>query len=213
MWHRALPAFSLLTRLLSLGALVSVVGCASAGKAVDAASAITSGALRLVGLAPKEPSPPVAARPMRIDVRMQASESLNVDDQGRSLSLVARVYKLKGVQAFLSAPHDAFTSPERERELLGEELIEARDVQMLPGQHREWREMIPPDATHLGIVALFHRPSTHGWRLAFETAPAAKTGLSLGLHACSVSVAIGVPVGSGAPPASTPLSPARCPRG
>lgn len=211
MWHRALPAFALLTRLLTLGALVSVVGCASAGKAVDAAGALTSGALRLFGLTPKDPSPSITVRPVRIAVRMQASESLNVDDQGRSLSLVARVYKLKGVQAFLSAPQEAFTSPARERELLGEELIEARDVQMLPGQHREWHEILPPDATHLGIVALFHRPANQGWRLAFETGPAAKTGLSLGLHACSVSAAIGVPIGP--PSAPTPPTPARCPGG
>jgi type VI secretion system protein VasD len=211
MRHRALSAFTLLARLLTLGALAGVVGCASAGKAVDAAGALTSGALRLVGLAPKDPSPPIADQPVRIPVRMQASESLNVDGQGRSLSLVARVYKLKGVQAFLSAPHEAFTSPAREREVLGEDLIEARDVQMLPGQHREWREILPPDATHLGIVALFHRPSAQGWRLAFETGHAARTGLSLGLHACSLSVAIGLPIGP--PSAAIPPAPARCPGG
>ncbi|WP_062192250.1 type VI secretion system lipoprotein TssJ [Caldimonas taiwanensis] len=210
MWHRAPPALALLARVLSVVALAGVVGCASAGKAVDAASALTSGALRLIGLAPQE-SPPPNAQPARIAVRMQASESLNVDDHGRSLSLVMRVYKLKGIQAFESAPQDAFTSPARERELLGDELIEVREIQMLPGQHREWHEVLPAEATHLGIVALFHHPAAQSWRLTFDAKDAAKTGLSLGLHACSLSVAIGRSTTSSANP--VPSAPAGCQRG
>jgi type VI secretion system protein VasD len=190
MLRRAPPTFALPIRLLVTGVLVGIGGCASAGKTLEAAGEVTTSALRLIGLAPKDISPP-APQPATVAVRLQASPSLNVSPEGQSLSVVTRIYKLKGTQAFLSAPYEAFADPARERDLLGEELVEVREIQMLPGQQREWRETMPAGAAYLGMVSLFRAPDPQRWRLAFATADAAKSGVSLGLHACGMSVAIG----------------------
>jgi type VI secretion system protein VasD len=190
MLRRAPPTFALLIRLLATGVLVGIGGCASAGKTLEAAGEVTNSALRLIGLVPKN-APQTTPQPTTIVVRLQASPSLNVSPSGQSLSLVTRIYKLKGTQAFLSAPYEAFANPARERDLLGEELVEVREIQMLPGQQREWREAMPADAAHLGIVSLFRAPDPQRWRLAFGSAEAAKSGVSVGLHACGMSVAIG----------------------
>lgn len=190
MLRRAPPMFTLLVHLIWVGALGTIGGCASAGKTTEDAGGLATRALRLVGLVQND-SPPAALRATAVTVRMHASTSLNVNPSGQPLSLVTRVYKLRGTEAFLSAPYETFTSSSREREQLGEELIEVREVQMLPGQQREWREAMPPDAPFLGVVALFRAPDAQHWRVVFATADAAGSGISVGLHACAMSVAIG----------------------
>jgi type VI secretion system protein VasD len=200
MLRRAPPTFALLAHLLWVSVLAALGGCASAGKTIEAAGHVTAQALRLVGLSPKEPAP-AAPHASTVALRIQASPSLNVNAAGQSLSVVMRLYKLRGAQSFLTAPYEVFASPGRERDLLGEELIEVREIQMLPGQLREWRETMPAEATHLGVVTLFLAPDSQRWRVAFATADAARTGVSMGLHACSMSVAVGRDMAPASPPA------------
>ena len=207
MLRRAPPTFALFICLLVAGVLVGIGGCASADKTLGAAGEVTASALRLIGLAPKG-ALPSASQTTSVALRLQASPSLNVSPDGQSLSVVTRVYKLKGTQAFLSAPYEAFSNPARERELLGDELLEVREIQMLPGQQRDWRETLPPEAAYLGVVSLFRAPDPQRWRLAFETAEVAKSGALVGLHACSMSVSIGRDLASAS---SLPRQAAACP--
>ncbi|PPE67702.1 type VI secretion system lipoprotein TssJ [Caldimonas caldifontis] len=190
MLRRAPPMFTLLVHLFWVIALGTIGGCASADKMTEGTGGLATRALRLVGLAPSDP-PAAANRATTVTVRMHASSSLNVNPSGQPLSLVTRIYKLRGTEAFLSAPYETFTSSSRERELLGDELIETREIQMLPGQQREWREVMPADAPFLGVVALFRTPDAQRWRAVFAAGDVAGTGISLGLHACTMSVATG----------------------
>jgi type VI secretion system protein VasD len=147
---------------------------------------------------PQTPELPESAKPARnLKLRLAASNSLNVDSAGRSLSLVVRVYKLRSPAAFLNAPYETFGNSVSEKTALADELIESREVVLLPGQKQDINERWAREATHIGVVALFRAPAPQRWRYAFELeAPQSGDGLVLGAHACTLSVASGTPVGA-----------------
>jgi type VI secretion system protein VasD len=203
--------------------MLAVAGCASAPSASNipnapTASASDSGgvigflgsmsdkALSAVGLKKPDapdtsdmPNVPDSALPdRRITWRIFASDSLNVDANGKPLGLVLRLYKLKSPDAFLQAPVDAFGDPAKEKAALNDDLVAARELQLLPGQHYEATDKVPRDARYVGIVAMFRNPVPGRWRYAFSAAAADKTGLSIGAHACAMSIQIGEAIGQAA---------------
>lgn len=160
--------------------------------------------------APKAPELPEAAKPARpMTLKLAASDSLNVDTAGRSLSLVVRVYKLRGPTAFLNAPQETFGNNKLEKDTLGDELIESRELVLLPGQQQRISERWAREATHVGVVALFRAPAPQRWRYAFELENVQLgDGLVLGAHACALSVANGQPIG--VPTSALKLSTSMC---
>jgi type VI secretion system protein VasD len=188
-----------------LFAVVALSGCASiqsgAQKLGDGLGNMGDKALETIGFKkpelPQTPELPESAKPARpMTLRLAASDSLNVDAAGRSLSLVVRVYKLRGASAFLNAPQETFGNNSKEKDTLGDELIESREIVLLPGQQQRINERWAREATHVGVVALFRAPAAHRWRYAFELENfQLGDGLVLGAHACALSVATGQPVG------------------
>lgn len=151
-------------------------------------------ALEITGL--KKPELPDSALPdRRITWRVHASPSLNTLPDGQSLALLVRVYRLRSPDSFLQAPADTFGDAAREKELLGDDLVSVREVQLVPGQRHEATDKLPRDIAHVGIVALFHHPAVGRWRYAFPTAPAELTGIDIGVHACAMTVHGGQAVG------------------
>lgn len=194
----------------AIGASLAVVmlalsGCGSTPARVEAPTNAGSGmsswlekagdkALELTGL--KKPELPDSALPdRRITWRLHASPSLNTLPDGQSLALLVRVYRLRSPDSFLQAPADTFGDAAREKELLGDDLISVREVQLVPGQRHETTDKLPRDIGHVGIVALFHHPAVGRWRYAFPTAPSELTGIDIGVHACAMTVHGGQPVG------------------
>lgn len=191
-------------------AAVALPGCSSM-KAVEAALPVAEKALEVVGLKkPAAPELPDAAKPARrIALRVQASPSLNVDEaSGASLSLVARIYKLRSADAFLAAPYETFGDAALEKERLGNDLVEVRDLQLVPGQRVEATEKVTREAAYVGVVALFHSPAAQRWRYAFAADELERSGLTLGAHACALTVSSGVPLGMSADFARS--SPGQC---
>lgn len=78
--------------------------------------------------------PDTLQAPRHVALQLQAASRLNVSASGQSLSLVARIYKLRQKAAFENAPFTAFLDPASERRALGADLIEAREVTLVPGQ-------------------------------------------------------------------------------
>lgn len=132
--------------------------------------------------------------PRFVSFKLHASPALNIDGQGRSLSLVARLYKLKSPDAFWKAPYAAFGNSAREKELLGDDIVEVRDIQLVPGQQINLRERMSRDVGYVGIVALFHSPAPQRWRYVFAASKLEFSGLAMGAHACSLSVLAGEPL-------------------
>lgn len=135
-------------------------------------------------------------QPRQVTLRIHAGEKLNVNNELRSLSVVVRIYKLKRLESFSAAPYSAFGQPAAEGAAFGGDVVEAREVVLTPGQRHEVVETVPPEAGYLAVVALFRSPAESRWRFAFDTRAAAKTGVTLGVHGCAMSVAEGAPVGA-----------------
>lgn len=198
----------LLPMLPMLPMLSTLSACSGNGSLVD-------GALQATGL--RKPAPPEASQlaaqlaaqqqPRKVALHLHAAPRLNLDARGQPLALLVRVYTLRGGGAFGQAPYAAFMSPEAEREALGTDLIDARDVMLVPGQHVDLDQTLAREAGYLGVVALFHTPPRQGWRVAFAAPDAEKAGVTLGLHACALSVGQGAPASGAAPP---PLALVRC---
>jgi type VI secretion system protein VasD len=173
-------------RQLGLSILLASLfaGCAGGG-----IGSVADAALEATGLRTPPPLPD-SQRPARVvAIRLHAAERLNVDAQGQSLALVARIYKLRQRAAFDQAPFASFLSPEAERQALGTDLIEVKEVTLVPGQHYEVREKVTREAGYIGVVALFRAPAAKRWRMAVAAADAEATGLTVGLHACALSTA------------------------
>ncbi len=177
-----------LSALLAL----AVSGCSTqGGGAIDKA-------LEIVGVK----APPVIEQlpkelpqlTRKLPLRLHAGEHLNTDSTGRSLAVVARVYKLRAIDAFMQAPYDSFASPSPDREAWSRDVVEVREVVLAPGQRHEVIETIAPGTSHLAVVALFRSPAEQRWRFVFDAKSASgngSNGITVGLHACAMSVAEG----------------------
>ncbi|WP_290868145.1 type VI secretion system lipoprotein TssJ [Aquabacterium sp.] len=170
------------------------------GGFLEALGSMKDKALETIGLKkpelPKLPEVPDSAMPdWRLQWKVYASGSLNVDERGQPLALLTRIYKLKSPDAFLSAPIDTFGDAAKEKEVLGEDLVSVRELQLIPGQKHESLDKVTRSARYIGIVALFRKPSPQHWRYAFSTPVASQTGLTIGAHACAMSVQVGEPIG------------------
>lgn len=165
------------------------------------------GGRMLEALGIRKPVPDVQKSPRQVALRLHASAKLNSDAQGRPLPLVARIYTLRQGAAFEAAPYAAFLTDGADREAFGADLVGVRELILLPGQRYEAIEHVPREAGYVGIVALFHSPAPHRWRLSYASLDAEKAGLTIGLQSCALSAGAGAqPVGA----AARMLGPARC---
>lgn len=169
---------------LSLIALLS--GCAAAG-AVSAVAQIASFAMNATGMS--KPVDPNATS--NIPLKIVASNTLNTDNKNRPFSVVIRIYQLKQSSMFQQAFYDIFLDPQREKEALGGDIIAVKDITLIPGQTYVNVEKIAATADYVGVVALFHTPAAGRWKLIFPTKDNNKTGLTLGMSACSITVTAG----------------------
>lgn len=182
--ERALCGFVLLATL-GLSA-----GCASSGGGpVDKA-------LELVGLKkPELPDSLPRELPLlsrKVVLRLHAGDRLNTDAQGRSLSVVARVYKLRASAAFLQVPYETLSAAPNERgSPMAQDVVEVRELTLTPGQRYEVVETLPAEAPYLGVVVLFRTPAEQRWRFAFDAKASQAQGITVGLHGCAMSVAEG----------------------
>lgn len=189
----------LLTYPLLLAAVLS--GCAGDG--------LAGRALEAAGMR----KPPEADRlkgPRSIALRLHAASKLNADAQGRPLALLARVYSLRQNAAFEAAPYATFLTPGADREAFGADLIDVKDVTLVPGQRYEVIEKLPREAMYIGVVALYRAPAPQGWRLSFAAADAESAGVTVAMQACALAAGAGAQPGrAGAAGARAAVS-ARC---
>jgi type VI secretion system protein VasD len=129
--------------------------------------------------------------PRPIALRLHAAPKLNSDAKGRPLALVARVYTLRQNAAFEAAPYATFLTPGADREAFGADLVEVKDVTLVPGQRYEVVEKLPRDAAYIGVVALFHSPAPQRWRMSFAAAEAESAGITVALQACTLAAGAG----------------------
>lgn len=178
---------------MALGLIIScITGCAAVG-AASKVGQVAKSTLEALGL--KKPDAPEVAdamkQPRKVLIKLHASKALNMDSQQRPLALVVRIYKLKQNVSFQQASYDAFLNPQREKEVLGADLLEVKEVTLVPGQRYEVDEKVSYEAGYIGLVALFINPDQQRWRATFRADESEKSGITAGLQSCSVTVGAG----------------------
>ena len=198
-------------RLICTSFCVSLVLCGcSTVSAISVVSKVAGVALEAAGLKkPDVPELPELQKPPRnVALKLHAGENLNAGLTNKSFSLVARVYKLKQTGTFYSAPYDAFSSPEKEKLALGADLLEVREINLIPGQLYEVNEKVSRESGYIGVVTLFRTPAPQRWRAAFSAKDAETSGVTLGVHACSLTLGKGAALEQ--PNPAMLAAPARC---
>ena len=170
-------------------ALLALAGCA--------AGSIAGSALEMVGIRKPVELPDLQKPPRTVAIKLHASPNLNADAAGHPLALVARIYKLRQTTAFERAAFEGFLNVHTERELLGNDLLEVKEIMLIPGQRYEISEKVSREAYYIGVVALFRAPAERRWRLAFAADDAEKSGITIGLHACAMSTGAGAATAAG----------------
>lgn len=183
--------------IAAVAAAAILAGCGTAS--------IAGAVLQIAGVH-RPPELPDAQKPPRIvSIRLHAAPTLNSGNGGPPLALVARIYKLRQAEAFERLSYGGFTGAEAERELLGPDLLEVKEVLLIPGQRYEVMEKVDREAAYVGVVALFRAPDGGRWRAAFPAADAENAGITIGLHACAMTVGQGAPARQ--PQVARPLAP------
>ncbi len=171
------PHSAFLRACVLAAVLASTAGCASSGGLVDRG-------LQAVGLREAKPE-----GPRTVPLELMAGTNLNAGSRQQGLSLVVKVYRLRGTQRFDRAPFDAFLDETRERAALGDDLIGVDEVVLTPGQRQTLPQDVGDQVNAIGVVALFQAPASQRWRLAFDTRHDAidRDGVRIGAHACALT--------------------------
>lgn len=143
-----------------------------------------------------------------VTLRIHAGQTLNTDPTGRALSVVTRIYKLRSTAQFSQATYAMFASNDPARTAFAEDVVSVDEVVLKPGQKYEVVETLPLNVTNIAVVTLFRSPDALRWRFMFDTKAAAKTGITIGAHACAMSVSEGEAVGT--PPDALRLAGVQC---
>ncbi len=195
-------AVETLVLVLLLGVAMALQGCGGGTAAI--VGVVANVAMQAAGMKEKGPPPP-----KMIPLRIHAGMNLNSAEERRGFAVVARVYKLRDASAFMTSAYNVFGNSTREREALGDSLMEVREVVLTPGQRVDSSERMTSEMAYLGVVILFRNPAPERWRVAFAQADIEKSGATLGAHGCAISVSEGKVYGMDASQAAL-LSPVPC---
>jgi type VI secretion system protein VasD len=104
--------------------------------------------------------------PAPVDVIITAAARLNPDDSGAALPTVVRIYQLKGTSKAEAAQFEDLYR--RDKELLGEDLLQLDEVVVAPGATVRKTVAGIPEARAVMVVGVFRRPAGLGWRIIAE---------------------------------------------
>jgi type VI secretion system VasD/TssJ family lipoprotein len=119
-----------------------------------------------------DPPPPVAAAPCKepeLKVTVRGSDRLNMDEGGRSLAVVVRIYQLKSLKTLDDADFDQVW--QHDKETLGEDLLSVDEVTVDPSDKKVVPVKRSPDTRYLAAVGLFRKPDGIAWRATRTLSP------------------------------------------
>lgn len=122
--------------------------------------------------------------PKSYGIKAEGDQRLNRDINGRSLSVVIRIYQLKDAKEFSKMTFDTVADGRPDSELLGPALLEKTDIVLLPGGSHSSTEKLLDDTKYIGIVAFFRRPDQHHWRQLVDADSVRSNGLLFKAQDC-----------------------------
>ncbi|KIY38267.1 lipoprotein [Pseudomonas sp. 10-1B] len=111
----------------------------------------------------------------KVILTSDGGNQLNPDAEGKPLSVVMRVYQLTDLERF--AASDAETLWSTPEKALGNTLVEAREITLLPGigQIDQWP--LAKNARYVGVAAFFREEQDARWKIAFDANSLRKDGI------------------------------------
>jgi type VI secretion system VasD/TssJ family lipoprotein len=113
-----------------------------------------------------DPPPPAgAAGPCKepeLKVTVRGSDRLNMDESGRSLAVVVRIYQLKSLKTIDDADFDQVW--QHDKETLGDDFISVDEITIDPSDKKIVPVKRGSDARFLAAVGLFRKPDGISWR-------------------------------------------------
>ncbi len=179
------PLYLLVLCLLS----AQISGCGSAS-AIQVAGTAVGLVLEATGVIKKDNGDPTK-KLTDLSLRIHAGEQLNTTSNGKSLSLVIKVYVLRSPEALKTLTYPQIHTPEGEKEALGESLVSTREITVLPGKIYDLILKVPGDATTIGVTGMFRAPYAQRWKLGFDTKNSFDSGIVVGAHACAFTASKG----------------------
>ncbi len=126
--------------------------------------------------------------PKSYGIKGDGDQILNRDINGRSLSVVVRIYQLKDANEFSKLTFDVLADGRPESELLGPALLSKSDLVVLPGSNYANTEKLLDETKFVGIVAFFRRPDPHLWRQLVTAETVRDKGLAFRVQDCFITL-------------------------
>lgn len=111
----------------------------------------------------------------KVILTSDGGNQLNPDAEGKPLSVVLRVYQLTDLERF--AASDADTLWDASEKALGNTLVEARELTLLPGIGQVDQWPLAKSARYVGMAAFFRDDQDARWKVAFDANSLRKDGI------------------------------------
>lgn len=134
-----------------------------------------------------------ATGPAVYPINGEAAPTINRDTNGKSLSVVVRLYQLKERTDFDRLTFDTATSGKSDQELFGASLVSMKEVVLVPGGKQQITEKLEPDTRFVGIVGYFRKPDPQAWRYLIDAKDARKQGLIFKVEDCYLEITAPTP--------------------
>lgn len=135
-------------------------GCSTSPS--DLTGGLMDKAKQMVGLG--EPTA-AKAEPKEIMVSVRGTTDLNSLSGKNGLALVLRAYALKDNVAFFQVGKDVFESPTSSQSLAEQDVVNIKEVVVIPGQKLIISEKVDPAVSHVGLAGFFRDSGSTRWRL------------------------------------------------
>jgi type VI secretion system protein VasD len=109
---------------------------------------------------------PTCQVPSAVELEIETSDRVNIDQSGEALPTIIRLYQLKNLSAAQSATFDDML--DRPKETLGDSIVHEDEVTIYPGQILVRRFEREPKADFLIGVAIVRNPVGTAWRTIQE---------------------------------------------
>jgi type VI secretion system protein VasD len=128
--------------------------------------------------------PPPVRAPEEYAIKSTADAFVNRDASGKPLSVVVRLYQLKGTNGFSRMSFDAVARGQSETELFPGEWVATNEMVLIPGATQASTDKLLPETQYIGGVAFFRSPDTQGWRFLVDARTVRNEGLNFTTKDC-----------------------------
>ncbi|MCL1861388.1 MAG: type VI secretion system lipoprotein TssJ [Proteobacteria bacterium] len=134
----------------------------------------------------EDPSSTIFRIPEDTVLKGVAGSNVNLDANGRPLTVVVRVFQLRDKHEFARLTFDAAAS-KGDAELFPKELVSAHELVLMPGATQELTDKLLPETKYVAVIGFFRKPDAQFWRFLFDAQAVRKEGLTFAAKECFIT--------------------------